>query len=177
MYSTCHKLKDFKYRNGVNGAWVYTDIHNSRYPYILATSNWLYEYEKNEWYEQAKDIEKDAMVAIEDAIVKFRRLKAYTDMLDKLEDAQNQLYLKYPPRINKPETWRPQKAAHWTSKWMKILAETHYNTLTNNWQIVSTHRHSIVAGITTDNTAYLLDIILLTTDVNKIISQFTVGLI
>ncbi len=41
-----HKLKDFKYRNGINGVWAYSDIHNGKFPCILTTTNWLDEYEK-----------------------------------------------------------------------------------------------------------------------------------
>ena len=78
---------------------------------------------------RAKDIEKEVMAAISNAIEKCRELTGYADILDSLEESQNQLYLKYPPRINQPETWRPQKAAQWTSKWMKILAKAHYNNL------------------------------------------------
>ena len=145
------------------------DSQNGKYPCILSTSNWLYEYEKEEWQLQAKDNEKEAMAAIDAAIESCRKLTSYSDMLDRLDEIQNQLYLQYPPRASQPETWRPQKAAHWASKWMKILAETHYADLSNHWRVVASNRHSLVVGFTKTKKAYLLDIILLTTDANKII--------
>ena len=167
-----YKLKDFKYRNGINGAWSYNDIYNGRYPWVLTTTNWLYEYEKKEWMEQAKEEEKEAMLAIENAIDKCRRIPGYSDMLDSLEESQNKLYMKYPPRISQPETWRPQNSAYWSAQWIKILAETHYVDLCNEWSIVTGNSHSIVAGFV-KNTAYLIDIVFLDTDVNNIIKQLS----
>ena len=169
-YQEGHKLKDFKYRKGIHGAWTYNDIHNGKYPFILTTTNWLYEYEKKEWMLQAKENEKEAMLSIENAIDKCRRIPGYSDMLDSLEESQNKLYIKYPPRISQPETWRPQNSAYWSAQWMKILAELHYTDLSNNWNIVTGNSHSIVAGLV-DKKAYLLDIILLDTAADDIIKQ------
>lgn len=165
-----YKLKDFKYRYGINGAWSYNDIHNGRYPWILTTTNWIYEYEKKEWMEQAKKHEKEAMLAIENAIDKCRRIPGYSDMLDSLENSQNTLYNKYPPRINQPETWRPENSAYWSAHWVKILAETHYEDLSNKWSVVNGKSHSIVAGLT-DNKAYLLDIISLDMNADNIVNK------
>ena len=76
--------------------------------------------------------------------------------------------MKYPPRPSKPESWRPQNASHWSSQWMKVLAEIHYHELSTDWRIIETNTHSVVAGIGNNNTIYLIDIILLTANSDEI---------
>ena len=166
-----HKLKDFKYRMHMNGAWSFADIHQSMYPCILSTTNWLAEFEKREWQAQAIESEKEAMAAIDEAIGKCMKLTNCADFLDNLEASRNRLYLRHPPRPNQPETWRPQNASYWAAQWMKILAENYYADIANEWRIITGDSHSIVAGFTEDNTAYLLDIILLSMDTNEIMQQ------
>ena len=166
-----HKLKDFKYRNGMNGVWAYSDIHNGKYPCILTTTNWLDEYEKKEWNKQSKEEEKVALDTIQSSIEKCKTISGNADILDNLEEIQNQLYARYPPRSNQPETWRPHKSAHWTSKWMKILAKTHFEKLNCKWKIISGKNHSIVAGFTETKLTYLIDIMLITNDINMILSE------
>ena len=79
--------------------------------------------------------------------------------------------MKYPPRASKPESWRPQNAPHWSSQWMKILAEIHYSKLSNDWRLIANNTYSIVAGLSGNNTAYLIDIILLTANPDEIIKK------
>ena len=55
---------------------------------------------------------------------------------------------------------------------MKVLAEIHYNSLSKDWRMVASNTHSIVVGFAENKTAYLIDIILLTTDPNEIIKKF-----
>ena len=166
-----HKLKDFKYRNGINGVWAYSDIHNGKFPCILTTTNWLDEYEKKEWNKQSKKSEKEALNTIQSSIIKCKEISGNADILDNLEEIQNQLYSRYPPRSNQPESWRPHKSAYWTSKWMKILAETHFKKIKCKWKIVSGKNHSIVAGFTDTKSTYIIDIMLITTDINIILSE------
>ena len=166
-----YKLKDFKYRNGINGVWAYSDIHNGKYPCILTTTNWLDEYEKKEWNKQSKKTEKEALNTIQSSIEKCKEISGNADILDNLEEIQNQLYSRYPPRSNQPESWRPHDSAYWTSKWMKILAETHFKKIKCKWKVVSGNNHSIVAGFTDTKLTYILDIMLITTDINIILSE------
>ena len=165
------KLKDFKYRNGINGAWTFQNINQGIYPYTLTTTDWVLEYEEKEWEAQASDDECTAKTAINDAIEKCKILKGNIETLEELESAKSKLVMKYHPRSSKPESWRPQNASHWSSHWMKILAEIHYHELSNNWKIIASNTHSIVAGLSENNTAYLIDIILLTTNPDEIINK------
>jgi hypothetical protein len=80
---------------------------------------------------------------------------------------------KYSPRPTQPETWRPQNAAHWVVKWVKLLAEIHYTSLSNDWRIISSNNHAVVVGFTKENTVYLLDIMLLSTDPQEIYKALT----
>ena len=166
-----HKLKDFKYRNGVEGGWYFSDIYKGRFPCILATTDWLYKYEEEEWIEQASKKEImffEKLINAQDAI---QAIDGYDDIKGKLIDCKNILFTKYPPRGTKPESWRPDNSAHCASDWLKILAETHYSSLSNDWRIIASKNHCIVAGISKE-TAYLLDLILLTTKPEKIIQNF-----
>ena len=167
-----HKLKDFKYRNGIEGAWSFSDIHQGKFPCSLSTTNWLYDYEDNEWHTQANSQEINALKNLKLSIELFQDLSGYANILSSLVKTRDSIYLKYPPRDSNPESWRPEQSAYWASLWMKILAKTHYTTLTDDWRIVSNENHSLVAGITKDNNAYLLDIILLTSDKKKILAYF-----
>ena len=81
-----HKLKDFKYRNGINGVWAFSDIHNGKYPCILTTTNWLDEYEKKEWNKQSKKTEKEALDTIQSSIEKCKDISGNADILDNLEE-------------------------------------------------------------------------------------------
>ena len=81
--------------------------------------------------------------------------------------------MKYPPRPGQPESWRPQNASHWSSQWIKILAEIHYHKLSNDWRLIASNTHSIVAGLSENNNAYLIDIILLTTNPDEIIKKLS----
>ena len=58
------KLKDFKHRNGIKGAWSFNDINQGIYPYTLTTTNWVIEYENKEWKAQASDDECEAKYTI-----------------------------------------------------------------------------------------------------------------
>ena len=90
---------------------------------------------------------------------------------EELESAKSKLVMKYPPRSSQPESWRPQNASHWSSKWMKILAETHFKKIKCKWKIVSGNNHSIVAGFTNTKLTYIIDIMLITTDITIILSE------
>ena len=83
--------------------------------------------------------------------------------------------MKYVPRPSQPESWRPQNASHWSSQWVKILAEVHYHQLSNDWRLVASNTHSIVAGFADNKTVYLIDIVLLTTNPDEIISKLNQG--
>ena len=165
------KLKDFKHHNGIKGAWTFQDINQGIYPYTLTTTDWVLEYEEKEWGIQASDDESTVKAAIDNAINKCRNLEVNTEILNNLESAKSKLVMKYPPRPGQPESWRPQNAPHWSSQWMKILAEIHYHELSNDWRLIASNPHSIVVGLSENNTAYLIDIILLTTNPDKIIKK------
>jgi hypothetical protein len=53
------------------------------------------------------------------------------------------------------------------------LAEIHYSNLSNDWRIISSNNHAMVAGFTKESTVYLLDIILLSTDPQEIYKALT----
>ena len=167
-----HKLKDFKYRNGVNGSWKFADIHIGRYPYTLSTTNWIYDYEKKEWLEQSNSVEKDAMNSIEKTIYKCSKVIGYAEIIDQLEKLRDKLYLRYPPRENQPETWRPQNASKWTAQWTKILAIKHYHNLTQDWRIISNSKHSTVAGFGKNNQIFIFDLTLITNINQDILNSF-----
>jgi len=167
------KLKDFKHCNGIKGAWSFQDINEGIYPYTLTTTDWVLEYEEKEWEAQASDDDYAAKSAINNAIEKCKILKGNIEILKELESAKSKLVMKYPPRPSKPESWRPQNASHWSSEWMKILAEIHYHKLANVWKLIASNTHSIVAGLSENNNAYLIDIILLTTNTQEIYKALT----
>ena len=83
----------------------------------------------------------------------------------------DKLVMKYLPRPSQPESWRPQNASHWSSQWMKILAEIHYQELSNDWKLIASNTYSIVAGLSENNIAYLIDIIMLTTNSDEIVNK------
>ena len=167
------KLKDFKHCNGIKGAWSFQDINEGIYPYTLTTTDWVLEYEEKEWEAQASDNEYTAKSAINDAIEKCMILDVNIEILKALESAKSKLVMKYTPRPNQPESWRPQNASHWSSQWMKILAEIHYHELSNDWRLIASNTHSIVAGFGENNTIYLIDIILLTNNPDEIIKKLS----
>jgi hypothetical protein len=169
------KLKDFKHRNGIKGAWSFQDINEGIYPYTLTTTDWILEYEEKEWEAQASEDEYAVKSAINEAIEKCKKINGNIDILKELESAKSNLDIKYPPRPSKPESWRPQNASHWSSQWMKILAEIHYHKLSNDWKLIASNAHSIVAGLSENNTAYLIDITLLINNPDKIIKKLTNG--
>ena len=165
------KLKDFKHSFGIKGAWKFQDIKQGIYPYTLTTTDWVLEYEEREWEAQAGDDEREAKTAIDNAIEKCGNVKGNLEIIKGLESAKGKLIMKYPPRPSQPESWRPQNASHWTSQWMKILAEEHYHNLSNDWRLVASNTHCIVAGFTNNNTLYLLDLILLTNNPEEIFNK------
>ena len=165
------KLKDFKHRFGIKGAWKFQDIKQGIYPYTLTTTDWVLEYEEREWEAQAGDDEREAKTSIDNAIEKCGNVKGNLEILKGLESAKGKVIMKYPPRPSQPESWRPQNASHWTSQWMKILAEEHYHNLSNDWRLVASNTHCIVAGFTNNNTVYLLDLILLTNNPEEILNK------
>ena len=167
------KLKDFKHCNGIKGAWKFQDINERIYPYILTTTDWVLKYEKKEWEAQASDNECAAKSAIDNAIEKCKFLDGNVDILKELESVKNKLVMKYLPRPSKPESWRPQNASHWSSQWIKILAEIHYHELSNDWRLIASNTHSIVAGFGDNNTVFLIDIIVLTTNPDEIIKKLS----
>ena len=162
------KLKDFKHRYALKGAWSFQDIHQGIYPYTLTTTNWIWEFEEKEWYAQANEADKEAKISIINALEKCTGIKGNIDILHGLDQANQHLMQKYSPRPNQPETWRPQNASHWAVKWVKVLAEIHYTSLSNDWRIIASNNHAVVAGFTKENTVYLLDIMLLLTDPQEI---------
>ena len=165
------KLKDFKHRNGVKGVWSFQDINEGIYPYTLTTTDWVIEYEEKEWEAQACDDESEAKTAIDNAIGKCSNVERNLEILKGLESAKGKLIMKYLPRPSQPESWRPQNASHWTAQWMKILAEEHYHNLSNDWRLVASNTHCIVAGFTNNNTVYLLDLTLLTNNSEEIFNK------
>ena len=165
------KLKDFKHPN-VNGPWTFQDSNQGIFPYILTTTSWLNEYEAEEWLKQANTNEHELKLKIDEAIEKCSILDKNSKILSDLNSAKFSLLKKYTPRSNQPETWRPQNAAHWCSKWIKSLAEIHYKSLSTDWKIVESNHHSIVAGFGENNTAFLIDIVLLTNNPNEILKEF-----
>jgi len=162
------KLRDFKHKDALKGAWSFQDIHQGIYPYTLTTTDWVFEYEEKEWDAQANDVEKEAKISLINAMEKCTKIKGNMDILHGLDQANKHLMQKYSPRPNQPETWRPQNAAHWAVKWVKVLAEIHYSNLSNDWRIIASNNHAVVAGFTKENTVYLLDIMLLSTDPQEI---------
>ena len=167
------KLRDFKHKDALKGAWSFQDIHQGIYPYTLTTTDWVFEYEKKEWDTQANDQDREAKISIINALEKCTKIKGNIDILHGLDQANQHLMQKYSPRPTQPETWRPQNAAHWAVKWVKVLAEIHYSNLSNDWRIISTNNHAFVAGFTKENTVYLLDIMLLSTDPQEIYQTLT----
>ena len=167
------KLRDFKHKDALKGAWSFQDIHQGIYPYTLTTTDWVFEYEKKEWDAQANDRDEEAKISIINALEKCTEIKGNIDILHGLDQANQHLMQKYSPRPTQPETWRPQNAAHWAVKWVKVLAEIHYSNLSNDWRIIATNNHAVVAGFTKENTVYLLDIMLLSTDPQEIYQTLT----
>ena len=167
------KLRDFKHKDALKGAWSFQDIHQGIYPYTLTTTDWIREFEKKEWDAQANDVEKEAKISIINALEKCTKIKGNIDILHGLDQANQHLMQKYSPRPTQPETWRPQNAAHWAVKWVKVLAEIHYSNLSNDWRIIASNNHAVVAGFTKENTVYLLDIMLLSTDPQEIYQTLT----
>ena len=167
------KLKDFKHRYALKGAWSFQDIHQGIYPYTLTTTDWILEFEEKEWYAQANEADKEAKISMINALEKCTGIKGNIDILHGLDQANQHLMQKYSPRPNQPETWRPQNASHWAVKWVKVLAEIHYTSLSTDWRIIASNNHAVVAGFTKENTVYLLDIMLLSTDPQKIYKTLT----
>ena len=167
------KLRDFKHKDALKGAWSFQNIHQGIYPYTLTTTDWVFEYEEKEWDAQANDVEKEAKISIINALEKCTKIKGNIDILHGLDQANQHLMQKYSPRPNQPETWRPQNAAHWAVKWVKVLAEIHYTKLSTDWRIIASNNHAVGAGFTKENTVYLLDIMLLSTDPQEIYQTLT----
>ena len=167
------KLKDFKHRYALKGAWSFQDIHQGIYPYTLTTTDWILEFEEKEWYAQANEADKEAKISMINALEKCTKIKGNIDILHGLDQANQYLMQKYSPRPNQPETWRPQNASHWAVKWVKVLAEIHYTSLSTDWRIIASNNHAVVAGFTKENTVYLLDIMLLSTDPQEIYKALT----
>ena len=165
------KLSDFKHHNGIKGTWSFQDIDEGIYPYIITTTEWVLEFEEKEWNVQATDTELRLKNTIQTAIQECNCIDGYKHILSGLEQSLNNLLSKYLPRPNQPESWRPQNASHWSSHWMKILAEIHYSELSNDWRLIANNTHSVVAGFGDNNTIFLIDIILLTTDADEIINK------
>ena len=167
------KLRDFKHKDALKGAWSFQDINQGIYPYTLTTTDWVFEYEEKEWDAQANDIEKEAKISLINAMEKCTKIKGNIDILHGLDQANQHLMQKYSPRPNQPETWRPQNATHWAVKWVKVLAEIHYTSLSTDWRIIASNNHAVVAGFTKENTVYLLDIMLLSIDPQEIYKALT----
>ena len=167
------KLRDFKHKDALKGAWLFQDIHQGIYPYTLTTTDWVWEFEEKEWDAQANNVEKEAKISLINAMEKCTKIKGNIDILHDLDQANQHLMQKYSPLPTQPETWRPQNAAHWAVKWVKLLAEIHYSNLSNDWRIIASNNHAVVAGFTKENTVYLLDIMLLSTDPQEIYKALT----
>ena len=167
------KLRDFKHKDALKSAWSFQDIHQGIYPYTLTTTDWVFEYEEKEWDTQANDQDREAKISIINALEKCTKIKGNIDILHGLDQANQHLMQKYSPRPTQPETWRPQNAAHWAVKWVKVLAEIHYSNLSNDWRIIASNNHAVAAGFTKENTVYLLDIMLLSTDPQEIYQTLT----
>ena len=110
------------------------------------------------------------MLSIQDTLEKCKKVEGNIDILHGLNGAYQHLQQKYSARPTQPETWRPQNAAHWVVKWVKLLAEIHYSNLSDDWRIIANSNHAIVAGFTKNITVYLFDIILLTTNPQEIVN-------
>jgi len=164
------KLKDFKHKDAMRGAWTFLDSQSGIYPYILTTNDWGFDYEMQEWEAQANDQEKEAKHSILAALEKCKHVKGNLDVLHCLDQANLHLMQKYSPRPSQPETWRPQNAAHWVVKWIKVLAEIYYSNLSNDWRVIASNNHAVVAGFTKENSVYLIDMILLTTNSEDIVN-------
>ncbi len=164
------KLRDFKHKDALKGAWSFQDIHQGIYPYTLTTTDWVWEFEEKEWDAQANSSDQEAKTSIINALEKCTEIKGNIDILHGLDQANQHLMQKYSPRPTQPETWRPQNAAHWAVKWVKVLAEIHYSNLSNDWRIIATNSHAVVAGFTKEVTVHLLDIILLSTDPQELLN-------
>ena len=113
------KLRDFKHKDALKGAWSFQNIHQGIYPYTLTTTDWVFEYEEKEWDAQANDRDEEAKISIINALEKCTKIKGNIDILHGLDQANQHLMRKYSPRPTQPETWRPQNAAHWAVKWVK----------------------------------------------------------
>ena len=165
------KIKDFRHPY-INGPWSFQNTSQGIFPYMLTTTNWLEEFQDNEWIKQASKDENELRLIINNAIDQCSILEPKSKTLESLISAKNNLKKIYSPRLNQPEIWRPNNAAHWSSKWMKALAKVYYKSFADNWEIIENNSHSIVAGFGNDNIVFLLDIVLLTTDTNVIIEKF-----
>ena len=75
------KLKDFKHRYALKGAWSFQDIHQGIYPYTLTTTDWIWEFEEKEWYAQANETDKEAKISIINALEKCTKIKGNIDIL------------------------------------------------------------------------------------------------
>ena len=164
------KLRDFKHKDALKGAWSFQDIHQGIYPYTLTTTDWVWEFEEKEWDAQANGRDQEAKISIIKALEKCTEIKGNIDILHGLNQANQHLMQKYSPRPTQPETWRPQNAAHWAVKWVRVLAEIHYSNLSNDWRIIARNNHAVAAGFTKENTVYLLDIMLLSTDPQELLN-------
>ena len=49
--------------------------------------------------------------------------------------------------------------------------EVHYNELSKDWRLIASNTYSIVAGFSENNSAYLIDIVLLTTNPDEIVKR------
>ena len=69
------KLRDFKHKDALKGAWSFQDIHQGIYPYTLTTTDWVFEYEEKEWDAQANGRDKEAKISIINALEKCTKIK------------------------------------------------------------------------------------------------------
>ena len=79
------KLRDFKHKDALKGAWLFQDIHQGIYPYTLTTTDWVFEYEKKEWDAQANDQDREAKISIINALEKCTKIKGNIDILHGLK--------------------------------------------------------------------------------------------
>ena len=81
-------------------------------------------------------------------IMQLQSINGTNQILRNLKSARYKLAEKHLPRHNPPESLRPQNAAHWSSRWVKVLAENYYHQLSTDWRMIASNTHSIVAGFT-----------------------------
>ena len=157
--------------------WSYAKIEEGFLPCNLTTSDWLFEYEHEEWEIQASEAEKYAMCLLWEALEALDHVEGSDDAAERVFYAQLDLQFMHPPRLSQPETWRPQHACHYVTPWVRALAEKLYSDLASDWRVIASEAHSVVAGFADDGTVHLVDLCLLPETPEKVLEALDATLL